>query len=70
MSKIAPGTRNKQIKIKSNAAGLVFIPTIPKINSNIPTTSEINPIAFLLIAIKITLFVSSLEICVYYIYNV
>jgi hypothetical protein len=60
-----PGTRRPTIMIKSNPEGVALSPTTPIISNIIPISREKIPRAFLLIVIKITLFIRLIVICFY-----
>ena len=51
-----PGSNKPMINIISNPVGVELIPNMPTISNIIPTSRQKIPRAFLLIAIKITLF--------------
>jgi hypothetical protein len=59
-----PGSNKPMINIISNPVGVELIPNMPTISNIIPTSRQKIPRAFLLIAIKITLFVGLIIICI------
>lgn len=65
-----PGTSKPMINNKSSSAGPALTPNIPTISNITPTKKEKSPRVFLLIAIKITLFILLIEICIYCLYNI